>query len=327
MEITQVKPGYKSTELGVVPEDWEVIKLDNLVNFNNGKAHESDIQDFGKYVVVNSKFISTEGDVKKYSNECHCPTYKDNLLMVMSDIPNGKAIAKCFLVEENGKYTVNQRICSLEVNNCEPKYLFYQLNRNKYYLQFDDGVKQTNLRKDEVLACPILVPSDANEQKAIAAALSDVDALITAQDALVAKKRDIKTATMQQLLAGKVRLGAFDQQAEASGGQSESLVFGDLFEKGSKKSTLNQSEFTFIGMEDVSEMGGINRFNVLPVKLVKNGLTYFEKNDVIVAKITPCFENGKGASLHDLPTSFGLVHHQVNFFGNNARVFALHLLS
>ncbi len=209
MNNEQLKKGYKRTDVGIVPEDWDVKALDDLVSFNNGKAHESEIKDFGQFVVVNSKFISSEGEVKKYSNQCFCPTTKENILMVMSDVPYGKAIAKCYFVEEDGKYTVNQRICSLKAFGANPKYLFYQLNRNPYFLRFDDGVKQTNLRKREVLSCPLPIPKMEKEQRAISTALSDVDALIAALDKLIAKKRAIKTATMQQLLTGKKRLPAF----------------------------------------------------------------------------------------------------------------------
>jgi type I restriction enzyme S subunit len=130
--------------------------------------------------------------------------------MVMSDVPNGKAIAKCFYVDRDNCYTVNQRICALRPTQVDEKLLFYKLNRNPFYLAFDDGVKQTNLRKDDVLSCPLSIPKSAEEQRAIAAALSDVDALISALGQLIAKKRDLKQAAMQQLLTGKLRLLEFD---------------------------------------------------------------------------------------------------------------------
>ena len=76
-------------------------KLGELVEFRNGKGHEKSIVAEGKYIVVNSKFISTNGIVKKYSNDQICPLYIDDILMVMSDLPNGRALAKCYLVEKN----------------------------------------------------------------------------------------------------------------------------------------------------------------------------------------------------------------------------------
>lgn len=59
--MSAVPVGYKQTEVGVIPKDWEVKNLGALVRYTNGVAHEQNITDSGKFVVVNSKFISTEG--------------------------------------------------------------------------------------------------------------------------------------------------------------------------------------------------------------------------------------------------------------------------
>lgn len=204
--------GTKSSELGEIPEDWEVLKLEHLISFRNGAAHENCIDDAGDYIVVNSKFISTEGRVRKSSKECRQPALQSDLLMVMSDVPNGKAIAKCYLVEVDNKYTINQRICALKAENIEPKYLFYILNRNPYYLAFDDGAKQTNLRRQDVLNCPLLVPHK-EEQTVITTILTDMDTEIQTLKQRLSKTRQIKQGMMQELLTGRTRL-PFDK-AEA----------------------------------------------------------------------------------------------------------------
>lgn len=161
--------------------DWIETTLTQVAVYENGKAHEQDIADDGEFIVVNSKFISQDGEVKKFTNTAFCPATKDDVLMVLSDIPNGKAIAKCFLVEEDNRYTVNQRICRITSRNLNSKILYYLLNRNPYFLAFDDGVKQTNLRKEDVLNCPLLIPNDPKEQQKIANTLSSIDDLIDAQ--------------------------------------------------------------------------------------------------------------------------------------------------
>ncbi|MDR2189864.1 MAG: restriction endonuclease subunit S [Candidatus Peribacteria bacterium] len=138
-----------------------IFSLKEIIDFKNGAGHEKDIDENGKYIVVNSKFISTEGAVKKFSNKQHCPVLKDDILMVMSDLPNGKALAKCFYVETNDKYTLNQRICSLSIKNkkqVKSKFLFYVLNRNSQLLRYDNKVDQTNLRKDDILNIKIPIP-------------------------------------------------------------------------------------------------------------------------------------------------------------------------
>jgi len=193
----ELKEGYKQTEVGVIPEDWSIKPLSAVAFFTNGKAHEQFIDDNGDYIVVNSKFISTEGDVFKNSSVCICPLKKGDITMVMSDIPNGKALAKCFIIPKDNKYTLNQRICSLSTEISEKRFLAYILNRNKYYLAFDSGTGQTNLKKNDVIGCPIPLPPTKDEQTAIATALSDADALIQSLEKLIAKKQNIKQGAMQ----------------------------------------------------------------------------------------------------------------------------------
>jgi|JI6StandDraft_1071083.scaffolds.fasta_scaffold01320_6 type I restriction enzyme S subunit len=162
--------------------EWKETTLTQVADYENGKAHEQDIADDGEFIVVNSKFISQDGEVKKFTNTAFLPATKGDVLMVLSDIPNGKAIAKCFLVEEDNRYTVNQRICRITPRDINSKILYYLLNRNQYFLAFDDGVKQTNLRKEDVLNCPLMIPEDPKEQEKIADTLSSVDDLINAQN-------------------------------------------------------------------------------------------------------------------------------------------------
>ena len=136
------------------------------------------------------------------------------------------------------------------------------------------------------------------EQTAIAIVVSDTDDLIASLDTLIAKKRDIKQATMQQLLTGKTRLPGFAGDGRAK--------LGDFFELNPNKPYFNDTDLvSFIRMEDVSESGRIINQNIMPLSSIKKGLTYFERNDVLVAKITPCFENGKGACLDTLETKSG----------------------
>lgn len=141
---------------------YATFSLNYIADFRNGKGHEKNIVANGKYIVVNSKFISTDGQVKKYSNEQICPLYVDDILMVMSDLPNGRALAKCYLVDENNKYTLNQRIGAFTVSRSDlitSKYLYYILNRNPQLLRYDNGADQTNLRKADILNISIAIPT------------------------------------------------------------------------------------------------------------------------------------------------------------------------
>ena len=88
--------------------------------------------------------------------------------MVMSDVPKGRALAKCFLVDKNDIYTLNQRIGVFKADDRYlKKYFYYMLNRNRYFLSFDDGDSQTNLRKDDILNCPVICPSKEEQLEVI----------------------------------------------------------------------------------------------------------------------------------------------------------------
>lgn len=143
----------------------EMTTLGESCQFFNGKAHEKDIDKEGQFVVVNSKFISSDGEVKKFTAKQMFPLVEDDIVMVMSDVPNGKALAKCYVIEENDKYSLNQRICAIRTTEFNIRFLYYQLNRHPYLLAFNNGENQTNLRKGDILNCPLWKPTlDIQEQ-------------------------------------------------------------------------------------------------------------------------------------------------------------------
>ena len=158
-------------------KNWEVKKLGDVCSFFNGQAHEKCIDENGKYKLINSKFVSSEGENFKRTNSALSPLFVNDIVMVMSDVPNGKTLAKCFIVDKDDTYTLNQRICVIRSKNFDTRFLYYQLNRNKYLLSFDNGENQSNLRKDDILNCELFVPPLA-EQKRIVATLDEAFAAL-----------------------------------------------------------------------------------------------------------------------------------------------------
>ena len=145
-------------------------KLIDLAYFQNGKGHEKNIDEKGLFIVINSKFISTNGTVKKYCNEQIVPLFKDDILIVMSDLPNGKALAKTFFVKKDNKYTLNQRIGRITVKEDSellPSFVNYFLNRNNQLTKYDIGTDQTNLRKDQILDVEIPIPPLEEQQRIV----------------------------------------------------------------------------------------------------------------------------------------------------------------
>lgn len=175
--------------------------LSDIAVFENGKGHENIIDENGKYILINSKFISTEGNVTKKCSEQLTPLFKNDITMVMSDLPNGKALAKCYYIDENNKYSLNQRICKIKVKDdsiINSKYLFYLLNRNSYYLRFDDGVNQTNLKKDDILSLNLVLPS-IKEQERDSKTLTIIDNFIEKENNKLSKLFLLKKGLMQSM--------------------------------------------------------------------------------------------------------------------------------
>ena len=129
--------------------------------------------------MVNSKFVSTNGEIKKFSNKQNEPLLKNELAFVLSDVPNGRALARTFLVDKPNKYTLNQRIAGITPHSdIDAYYLYITMNRNRYFLQFDDGVKQTNLSLDDMQKYIEWYPKSI-EQQQIGALFLEIDNLIT----------------------------------------------------------------------------------------------------------------------------------------------------
>ncbi len=175
--------------------------LSDIAVFENGKGHENIVDENGKYILINSKFISTGGNVTKKCSEQLTPLFKNDITMVMSDLPNGKALAKCYYIDENNKYSLNQRICKIKVKDAgtvNSKYLFYLLDRNPYYLRFDDGVNQTNLKKDDILSLNLVLPS-IKDQERDSKTLTIIDNIIEKENNKLSKLNLLKKGLMQSM--------------------------------------------------------------------------------------------------------------------------------
>lgn len=263
--------------------EWKETRLAELIEFRNGKGHEQFIDDKGKFIVVNSKFISTEGRVRKFCNTQISPLFKGEIVMVMSDIPNGKALAKCYLIDKDNHYTLNQRICALKQRNCSNEFLIYLVNRNEYYLGFDSGVGQTNLKKEEVINCPLVVPKSLSEQQKIASFLSAVDEKILQLTRKKELMEQYKKGVMQKLFSGKLR---FKDEKGRAYPEWEEKRLGDVCVVNPKNNGLPDS-FIYIDLESV-EKGQLKRENRInredaPSRAQRS----MNKNDILYQTVRP----------------------------------------
>lgn len=158
---------------GPAQVDDRAAALSDLVEFTNGKAHERLVVPGGSVALITARFISTAGSAARWVNPENAltPAQVGDIAMVMSDLPNGRALARCFYVEEPGKFTANQRVCLLRVRDgtrMSARWLYHFLDRNPQLLAYDNGQDQTHLKKGQILGVSVPVIPLADQERAVA---------------------------------------------------------------------------------------------------------------------------------------------------------------
>lgn len=193
--------------LGDIPAHWEVKRLSSFCDFQSGKAHEPFIEPDGVFVCVNARFISTDGFAEKRCTENLTPARLGDILMVMSDLPNGRALARSFLVDDRAQYAVNQRVCRIRPQRGLPAYYSYQLNRNPQLLTYDDGKEQTHLPNSAFKLVQLLQPPE-EEQQNIVTYLDEVVSMLRATakhvETSVNRLREYRSALVTIAVTGQI---------------------------------------------------------------------------------------------------------------------------
>lgn len=191
--IAEVMPGYKQTEVGVIPADWKIHQLVEISSSIASGRSKVDTE-FGQFPVFGST------GVIGYTNT---PSHTGESILVARVGANAG-----FLNSADGRYGVTDNTIAIRLKpGSDHIYCLLQLKRYGLgRLIFGSG--QPLITGTQLKGIPIPTPAP-EEQVKIVSALSEIDALIRTMDQLIAKKRDIQQAAMQQLLTGQRRLPGF----------------------------------------------------------------------------------------------------------------------
>ena len=214
----KVMPGYKQTEVGVIPEDWETKRLSEIATIATGSTPPTwDAANYGdEFLFVGpvdmgeaKNITTTEKRLSKKGFTISRRFPKNSILFVCI----GSTIGKCGIA--SAELTSNQQINAIFPSpDFSVDYLYYSVCTAVPKIRALAGEQAVPIvNKTQFSETMVAIPS-LPEQRAIAGALSDVDALIGALDQLIAKKRDLKQAAMQQLLTGQTRLPGFHGEWE-----------------------------------------------------------------------------------------------------------------
>ena len=198
-----VKPGYKQTEVGIIPDDWEVELIGNCVSISVGRdlkeEHYSTFQsDVFQYPVF-SNTVANKGLYGFYDFPEHTG---ESLTIVGRGVGLGTAFKR-----SGGYGAIGRLLVLVPDKRTDAGFLTEYINHRVQIFSESGGIPQLTGISIAKYRIP-LSPTKA-EQKAIAKALSDADALIESLEQLLVKKRQIKQGAMQELLTGKMRLPGF----------------------------------------------------------------------------------------------------------------------
>lgn len=218
--------GYKKTEVGVIPDDWEAEKLGELFKFKNGVNAEK------KYYGKGIKFINILEVIQKSSLfyedipgfiSLDPGTIKNNIVQKgdvlfnrTSETQEDIGLTSVYLDDKEvvfGGFVIRARPISDSIDYYFSKYGFSSVIVRNQIIKRGQGAVRANIGQSDLKEVCIPLPP-LPEQKAIAQSLDDVDALITECDRLITKKRNTKQGTMQELLTGKKRLPGFSGEWE-----------------------------------------------------------------------------------------------------------------
>ncbi|MBO1347472.1 MAG: restriction endonuclease subunit S [Hormoscilla sp. GUM202] len=298
IDNSQVPEGYKQTEVGVIPEDWDVKHLKNALKTTpqygiNAPAvpyrdnlpvyiRITDISESGYFAPEKLVSVNQENSDQYYLEE-------GDLVFARTG-----SVGKSYLYNpDDGELVFAGFLIRIrpDKNILLPHYLAQYVKTKAYW----NWVKLMSMRSVQPGINgneygQLLVPLPAiEEQRAIAQTLSDVDGLIAALDKLIAKKRNIKTATMQELLTGKKRLPGFGDEWH-----KRKLSSLGIFKSGNgfpiKYQGLKTGSFPFFKVSDMNNKGNsvlMQNYNNWITKESQQELsaTIFPKGTIVFAKI------------------------------------------
>ena len=272
-----VPEGYKRTEMGVIPEEWTTHHLSDDISLFSGHhvlASNYNIRGDGiPYVTGPADFPDGQIKQTKFTTKPTTICRAGDILVTVKGSGSGT------LVEADAEYCISRQLMAIRTTAWNPIFLMYSLLQNASSLKAASTGLIPGLSRSDILDQAIPLPKNTAEQHAIAEALSDVDGLLTALDELIAKKRAIKQAAMQQLLTGKTRLPGFGRAWETK----RVSEFGDIVTGATPRTDIDAfwgEQYPWITPTDISfqrdmissermiTQEGLNSIKTLPANCV-----------------------------------------------------------
>ena len=292
--------------LGSIPGSWRLLKLKFLCDINTGSRDTQDKLPDGKYpFFVRSPHV--EG-LNEFSHD-------EEAVMTAGD---GVGVGKVFHYYD-GKFAAHQRVYVFtKFKNIEGKYLYYYLMSNLKFEVLMGGAKSTvdSIRRPMLSEFPIAFPSLVSQEKIIRfldVKEAQINSLIESKEKYISlleqQRQSIITEAVTKGLNPNVKMK--DSEVEWIGEIPEHwelkrLKYALILNPSKNEvSSIENINVTFLPMENILAPNEVDISIKKKIEEVYNGYTYFKNNDLVLAKVTPCFENGNIAVMENMENGIG----------------------
>ena len=280
-----VPAGYKQTEVGVIPEDWELWKLGQLSEFvtSGSRGWAKYYSDSGPLFIRSQnirdgRFDFTDQQFVALPSATEGSRTKLNVSDLLITITGNNVGNVAWLENSIGEAYISQHVGLVRLLDTSlAKYICFFLTPgspgNGQIFKGQVGQSKPGLNLISLENFWVVIPSTKTEQSAIATALSDTDALIESLAQLIAKKRQIKQGTMQELLTGQRRLPGFT-------GEWLNKTLEELADirSGGTPSTSNRKfwdgDVLWCTPTDITALNGYKYLNETNKKITAHGLKF-----------------------------------------------------
>lgn len=248
-----VKKGYKQTEIGVIPEDWEIKYLSDFGKIQSGGTPSTTMAEYWGGNIAWCTPSDITSTPTKYINATERTITDAGLKNSAATVMPAGSILLCTratigeLKINSIPMATNQGFKNITINNSGNAEFLYYLLQTKKNCMLDLAIGSTFLEisKTALIKIPLQIPMH-DEQSKIADALSDIDNLVVVLEKQIAKKKTIKQGAMQELLTGKKRLPGFSGEWRYFNLMKNSKVKARIGWQGLKKSEYLDSGYALL---------------------------------------------------------------------------------
>jgi type I restriction enzyme S subunit len=245
---TETKHGYKKTKLGLIPEDWKLKKLSDVISLESGQHLSPDeYNNEGEgypYFTGPTDFCNSVGEVTKWSNVANKYSENGDILITVK----GSGVGSLYISELN-KVAIGRQLMAIKPQNMDRGFLYNFLKqRSQVFEILASGNMIPGLSRKDILSFRVPYPPN-KEQKRIADIFSVWDEAISKTEKLIQAKKRYKKGLMQRLISGKVRFPEFEGEdwVEVKLGDIAEVISSNL----DKKVKKGQEEVRLCNYMDV----------------------------------------------------------------------------